>query len=153
MSVTWISCNHVNSWPFLTTQDNLGWFSGYGFTLVAWLPSLQHSTPQTPNVARKLPESCLKDVRKLSESCQNVARMLPESCQKVVRVMRKSWESHDNVMRKSWGSLEKGMRKSIPLLQLQTLQTFLFLSVQLDISHPPNGWPQDHGLPFRQRPW
>ena len=92
-------------------------------------------------VARKLPESCQRGARKLPEICQKVARKVPESCQKIARkwpesgqkVARKLPESCQKVMRQSWDSHEIVMRQSTPLLQLQALQTCLFLSVQWDI--------------------
>ena len=81
--------------------------------------------------------------------CDNPKNPLPG----VLETSVLSWDSHEIVMRQSWDSHETVMRQSTTLLQLQALQTCLFLSVQLDVSHPPTGWPHDHGLPFRQRPW
>ena len=52
-------------------------------------------------------------------------------------------------MRQSGGSPETVMRQSTALLQLQALQTCLFLSVQLDdqsASDVPTGWTHGHGL-------
>ena len=46
--------------------------------------------------------------------------------------MRKLNECHEKIVRKSLESYEKVMGKSTSLLQLKTLQTCLFLSVQLD---------------------
>ena len=76
-----------------------------------------------------LTESCQRFARMLTESCQKVAKKFPESCKTVAR---KSWDTHKTVMRQSWHSHETLMRQSNTLLQLQILQTCLFLSVQLD---------------------
>ena len=57
-------------------------------------------------------------------------------------VMWQSWDSHETVMRQSWHSHEK---HTTPL-QLQTMQTYLFLSVHEIISYLATGWPYGHGL-------
>ena len=75
------------------------------------------------------------------------------------KVMRKSWKSHEKVRTKSWESHEKVMRRSweshekVYSYCRLCRHACLVCSVRWSVSYVLNGGPQDHGLPFRQRPW
>ena len=126
-------------------------------------------------VMRKLWENHEKVIRMLWGICEKVVRNSCESHDKFLRksweshykvmitsieshekVMRKSWESHEKVMKKSWESHNRVLTNSATLLQLQTLQTWLFLSVltqPLRIEMSPNETvgTMTMVLPFRQK--
>ena len=89
-------------------------------------------------VARKLLESCQKVARKFPENCQKIARKFPKGCQKVAR---KSFDSHETVY------------YSTPVADLADTSVLVCSVRGLSVSHLPTGWPHDHGLPFRQKPW
>ena len=80
-----------------------------------------HGKKSHEKIMRKSKESHEKVMRKSWESHEKVMRKSWESHE---TVMRQSVDSHDSVMKQSWD-----MRQSLTLLQLQALQTCLFLSV------------------------
>ena len=64
-------------------------------------------------------------------------------------VMRKLQERHEKDMRQLWDSHET-MYYSTPIAYFA--DRFSLVCFKL-INNNPQGWPQDHGLPFRHRPW
>ena len=71
--------------------------------------------------------------------------------------LRQSWDSNETVMRQSWDSHETIMWQSTNLLQLQTLQTCLFLSVLWMYQSPPEWvaplpWPSAYGEGHSKNP-
>ena len=78
-------------------------------------------------------------------------------------VMRQPWDSHETVMRQSWHSHDTVRRQSgdshdtvyysTPVAGFSDMSVLVCSVRDQSISDVPTGWPHDHGLPFRERPW